>query len=126
VLTLLPGHMAGQMEPKLESRRHRLAVRAMCSGLDRLGARALFCGDAMHSPIQLRQPAVSISSCSGPEFATRTRIALLQEAAVTGRVFVPGMRAVLRCDTPCAARGMVPSLLLVAAHCRGAAESGVS
>jgi len=59
----------------------------MCSGLDRLGARALFCGDAMHSPIQLRQPAVSISSCSGPEFATRTRIALLQEAAVTGRVF---------------------------------------
>ena len=26
------------------------------------------------------------------------------------------MRAVLRCDTPCAARGMVPSLLLVAVH----------
>jgi hypothetical protein len=45
----------------------------MCSGLDRLGTRALFCGDAMHSPIQLMQPAVSISSCSGPEFATRTR-----------------------------------------------------
>ena len=29
-------------------------------------------------------------------------------------------------DTPCAALAMIPSLLLVAAHCRGAAESGVS
>ena len=50
------------------------------------------------------QPAVSISSCSGPEFATRTRSARGDRSCIR-----PGMRAVLRCDTPCAARGMVPS-----------------
>ena len=80
----------------------------------------------MHSPIQLRQPAVSISSCSGPEFATQTRIALLQEAAVTGRVFVPGMRAVLRSILPvprggwfrlfCSSQHIVEVQLKVAYH----------
>jgi glyoxylase-like metal-dependent hydrolase (beta-lactamase superfamily II) len=57
--------------------------------LDRLEERALFCGDAMHSPVQILQPTVSTSSCRDPELAARTRIALLQEAAATGRVLVP-------------------------------------
>jgi glyoxylase-like metal-dependent hydrolase (beta-lactamase superfamily II) len=57
--------------------------------LDRVGARALFCGDAIHSPIQILQPTVSTFSCRDPELAARTRIALLQEAAATDRVLVP-------------------------------------
>jgi glyoxylase-like metal-dependent hydrolase (beta-lactamase superfamily II) len=73
VLTLLPGHTAGQMGLRL----------------DRLGARALFCGDAIHSLVQILQPAASTSTCLEAELAARTRIALLQEAAATGRVLVP-------------------------------------
>lgn len=60
---------------------------------------------------------------SSPREFIRTHI-----AEVSGQMGAtpPGMRAVLRSDTPCAAPGMIPSFQLVAAHCRGAAESGVS
>jgi hypothetical protein len=72
-LTLLPGHTVGQMGLRI----------------DRPEARALFCGDVMHSPLQIVQPAVSTSSCSDPQLATLTRIAVLEEAAASGRVVVP-------------------------------------
>lgn len=72
-LTFLPGHTVGQMGLRV----------------DRADARALFCGDAMHSPLQILQPAVSTSSCSDPQLAAQTRIAVLEEAAACGRVVVP-------------------------------------
>jgi len=73
VLTPLPGHTAGQIGLLL----------------DRPDARALFCGDAVHSPVQILQPTVSTSVCQDPGLAARTRTAVLQEAAATGRVLVP-------------------------------------
>ena len=72
-LTLLPGHTVGHMGLRI----------------DRPEARALFCGDVMHSPLQIVQPAVSTSSCSDPQLATLTRIAVLEEAAASGREVVP-------------------------------------
>ncbi len=58
--------------------------------IDRQGGRAIFCGDAVHSPAQICQPAVSTSSCIDPDRAAATRQILLEEAAATGRLVVPG------------------------------------
>lgn len=73
VVTPLPGHTSGQVGLRL----------------DRPDARALFCSDAMHSPVQILQPAVSTASCRNPAQAARTRTALLEEAAASGRVIIP-------------------------------------
>ncbi|HEX6013982.1 MAG TPA: MBL fold metallo-hydrolase [Geminicoccaceae bacterium] len=73
VLAPLPGHTAGQMGLRV----------------DRQRGRAVFCGDAIHSPAQVFQPAVSTSSCADPRLAAATRCALLEEAAATGRLVVP-------------------------------------
>jgi glyoxylase-like metal-dependent hydrolase (beta-lactamase superfamily II) len=69
----LPGHTSGQVGLRL----------------DRPDGRALFCGDAMHSPVQILQPGVSTASCRNPAQAARTRTALLEEAAASGRVIIP-------------------------------------
>jgi glyoxylase-like metal-dependent hydrolase (beta-lactamase superfamily II) len=69
----LPGHTPGHVGLRL----------------DRPDARALFCGDALHSPVQILQPAASTASCRDRELAARTRVGLLGEAAATGRVLVP-------------------------------------
>jgi glyoxylase-like metal-dependent hydrolase (beta-lactamase superfamily II) len=53
--------------------------------IDRADGRAIFCGDAVHSPVQICQPSVSTSSCIDPNRAAET----LEEAAATGRVVVP-------------------------------------
>ena len=73
VLAPLPGHTMGQMGLRI----------------DRQGGRAIFCGDAVHSPAQIFQPAVSTSSCIDPDGAAETRQILLEEAAATGRLVVP-------------------------------------
>ena len=74
VLAPLPGHTTGQMGLHI----------------DRQGGRTIFCGDAVHSPAQIFQPAVSTSSCIDPDRAAATRQILLEEAAATGRLVVPG------------------------------------
>ena len=73
VLNLLPGHTMGQMGLRI----------------DRQGGRAIFCGDAVHSPVQICQPGVSTSSCIDADRAAETRRILLEEAAATGRLLVP-------------------------------------
>jgi glyoxylase-like metal-dependent hydrolase (beta-lactamase superfamily II) len=73
VVTPLPGHTIGQMGLLL----------------DRAEGRAVLCGDAIHSPVQLLQPLVSTSRCRDPALASRTRRALLEEAADTGRIVIP-------------------------------------
>jgi glyoxylase-like metal-dependent hydrolase (beta-lactamase superfamily II) len=73
VLTFLPGHTTGQMGLRI----------------DREGGRAIFCGDAVHSPAQVLQPGVSTWSCDDPARAADTRQILLEEAAATGRLVVP-------------------------------------
>jgi glyoxylase-like metal-dependent hydrolase (beta-lactamase superfamily II) len=73
VLAFLPGHTTGQMGLRI----------------DRDGGRAIFCGDAVHSPAQIFQPGVSTSSCADPARAAETRRLLLEEAAASGRLVVP-------------------------------------
>ena len=73
VLTFLPGHTMGQMGVRI----------------DRPDGRAVLCGDAIHSPVQLLQPALSTASCMDPGLAATTRRRLLEEAAASGRLIVP-------------------------------------
>lgn len=69
----LPGHTVGQMGLWLE----------------RAGARAIFCGDAIHSPVQILRPDWSSAFCTDPEEAAETRRTLLHCAAEDGTVLVP-------------------------------------
>jgi glyoxylase-like metal-dependent hydrolase (beta-lactamase superfamily II) len=72
-LVPLPGHTDGQMG---------LVI-------DYLSHRAIFCGDAMHHPLQIFQPGLSTSACTDPEQANRTRATILAEAAESARLVVP-------------------------------------
>jgi glyoxylase-like metal-dependent hydrolase (beta-lactamase superfamily II) len=72
-LVPLPGHTSGQMGLVVDYGRHR----------------AIFCGDAMHSPLQILQPGLSTSSCVDPNTASDTRKTILAEAADSGRLVVP-------------------------------------
>ena len=74
-LTLLPlpGHSPGQMG---------LIV-------DRGQERALFCGDAIHSPLQIFKPDWSSAFCADPTMAVASRRRILQDAAEDGRLLVP-------------------------------------
>ena len=74
-LTLLPlpGHSPGQLGLRLQT-----------------GERAaVFCGDAIHSPVQVFQPRWSSAFCDDPELARTTRLGLLEEAAENGTMLVP-------------------------------------
>jgi glyoxylase-like metal-dependent hydrolase (beta-lactamase superfamily II) len=73
VLRGLPGHTPGQMGLHV----------------DRGQARALFCGDALHTPIQVPHPEWSSAICADPDAAAKTRLAMLQDAAESGRLVVP-------------------------------------
>ena len=73
VLKPLPGHTVGQMGLWLE----------------RAGARAIFCGDAIHSPVQVLRPDWSSAFCTDAEEAADTRRTLLECAAEDGTVLVP-------------------------------------
>jgi glyoxylase-like metal-dependent hydrolase (beta-lactamase superfamily II) len=72
-LVPLPGHTIGQMGLVVE----------------RAQDRAIFCGDALHSPVQIFQPGLSTSVCVDPKVATATREMILAEAADSGRRVVP-------------------------------------
>ncbi len=72
-LTPLPGHTVGQMGLRI----------------DRDGSRAIFCGDAIHSPAQFFQPDISTASCADWQVAGATRRAVLEEANDSGRVVAP-------------------------------------
>jgi glyoxylase-like metal-dependent hydrolase (beta-lactamase superfamily II) len=72
-LVPLPGHTSGQMG---------LTV-------DYAADRAIFCGDAVHSPLQIFHPGLSTSVCVDPLSASETRKMIFAEAAETGRLLVP-------------------------------------
>jgi glyoxylase-like metal-dependent hydrolase (beta-lactamase superfamily II) len=72
-LVPLPGHTANHMGLRINRR----------------DARAVFCGDALHSPVQILDPGISTSSCADPEVAATTRRGLLEDAAETNRLVVP-------------------------------------
>lgn len=67
----------------------------------RPGARALFCGDAIHSPIQLPFPDWSSAFCDSAQASARTRRAMLNHAADNGLLLCPAhfrhVRAVRIC-----------------------------
>ncbi|WP_165982378.1 MBL fold metallo-hydrolase [Dankookia rubra] len=87
-LTHLPGHTA-----------HQLGLR-----VDRGDARAIFCGDALHSPVQIIDPEVSTAFCADPRIAAATRRGLLEDAVEANRLLVPAhfrghRRAHIRCNS---------------------------
>jgi glyoxylase-like metal-dependent hydrolase (beta-lactamase superfamily II) len=89
----LPGHTAGQMGMRI----------------DRDDARAIFCGDALHSPVQIFQPELPTSSCADPRLAAVTRRGLLEDASETNRLLVPAHFRGQRCaHIRCAAAGFEP------------------
>ncbi len=80
-LTPLPGHTPGQMGVLL----------------DHPAGRAVFCADAMHSPVQIYQPDVSTVSDIDRARARETRLAVLEEAVETVRLVVPAHFRGRRC-----------------------------
>lgn len=72
-VTDLPGHSPGQTGLILQSP----------------GTRAIFCGDAIHSPAQLVRPDWSSQFCHDPLQAARTRQQLLAEAHDTDSLLIP-------------------------------------
>lgn len=72
-LVPLPGHSPGQMGLRVE----------------RQGARAIFCGDAIHSPVQILKPAWSSAFCADADAARSTRLSLLECAAEENILLVP-------------------------------------
>jgi glyoxylase-like metal-dependent hydrolase (beta-lactamase superfamily II) len=85
VLTDLPGHTAGQMGMRINRR----------------DGHAIFCGDALHSPVQIFEPDISTSSCADPRLAAATRRALLEDAVETNRLLVPAHFRGHRCARIC-------------------------
>ena len=72
-LVPLPGHTSGQMGLLVDYPQDR----------------AIFCGDAMHSPLQIFQPNLSTSACVDPKLASETRTSIFAEAADSDRLVVP-------------------------------------
>ena len=73
VLRGLPGHTPGQMGLFLDS----------------ADGRALFCGDAIHSPAQIARPAWSSAFCADAALSAHTRTAIVEDAAERGTLLVP-------------------------------------
>lgn len=80
-LTPLPGHTGGQMGLLL----------------DHAAGRAIFCGDAIHSPVQIYQPDISTVSDTDPAKAIVTRRAILEDAVESGRLVAPAHFRGQRC-----------------------------
>jgi glyoxylase-like metal-dependent hydrolase (beta-lactamase superfamily II) len=70
----LPGHAPGQVGLEI--------------GVG-TGEHLLFCGDAIHSPLQVFQPAWSSALCHDRGLAAETRQTLLERAAADGLRLVP-------------------------------------
>jgi glyoxylase-like metal-dependent hydrolase (beta-lactamase superfamily II) len=73
VVTPLPGHTPGQIGVEL-----RAADRT-----------AVFCGDAIHSPVQVLKPDWSSAFCADPSAARATRRALLESASENDVMLIP-------------------------------------
>lgn len=73
-LVPLPGHAPGQIGLELSAGE---------------GARALFCGDAIHSPAQIFRPEWSSAFCFDREEAVRTRQALIARAVEENLALIP-------------------------------------
>jgi glyoxylase-like metal-dependent hydrolase (beta-lactamase superfamily II) len=71
----LPGHTIGQIGVEVASR----------SGPD-----LLFCGDAIHSPVQIPRPEWASFLCYDPSQAVDTRRRLIERAVETDLLLVPG------------------------------------
>jgi glyoxylase-like metal-dependent hydrolase (beta-lactamase superfamily II) len=71
----LPGHAPGQIGLELVVGQ---------------GEHLIFCGDAIHSPVQVFQPSWSSAFCHDAKLATETRRALLERAAGANLRIVPG------------------------------------
>jgi glyoxylase-like metal-dependent hydrolase (beta-lactamase superfamily II) len=73
-LVPLPGHTPGQI--------------GLCIDAG-AGIQAFFCGDAIHSPVQVFRPEWASAFCFDPDMAIRQRRALLDRAADEGALVVP-------------------------------------
>jgi glyoxylase-like metal-dependent hydrolase (beta-lactamase superfamily II) len=73
VVRALPGHSPGQIGISMQ----------------RGDARGIFCGDAVHHPVQLVRPDWSSRFCADPDQARATRRTLLEDAADRGAWLVP-------------------------------------
>jgi len=73
VLKSTPGHTPGHM-----------SIEANYEGQS-----AVFCGDIIHSPVQMIQPDWSSAFCSDPAQARRTRIDLLESLCGTSQLLIP-------------------------------------
>jgi glyoxylase-like metal-dependent hydrolase (beta-lactamase superfamily II) len=73
VLKSSPGHTPGHM-----------SIEASCE--NQVG---IFCGDAIHSPVQMIQPDWSSAFCSDPIQARQTRLNLLESLCDTSRLLIP-------------------------------------
>ena len=70
----LPGHSPGQIGLDL--------------GVGEQG-RVLFCGDAIHSPVQVFRPEWTSAFCTDPKQAVASRVGLLERAAADRSLIVP-------------------------------------
>lgn len=73
-ITPLPGHSPGQVGVSLERRGQGPVV---------------FCGDAIHSPVQVFRPDWTSQFCFDRDEAVRQRLALLERSAGNGGIIVP-------------------------------------
>ena len=94
-LAPLPGHTSGQMGLVVNYARDR----------------AIFCGDAIHHPLQILQPDLSTSTCVDQKLAAETRKKILAEAADSGRLVVPAHFRGSRCAHIRANRGSYEPVL---------------
>ena len=76
----LPGHTPGQLGVRAEG-----------------AVPAIFCGDAIHSPLQVLDPALSTARCVDPGEARRVRRALLEKAVEGSWLVVPAHFRGTRC-----------------------------
>lgn len=70
----LPGHTAGQ-----------IGLCLACGG----GRQAFFCGDAIHSPVQVYEPGWASAFCHDRDAAVATRLGLLERSAETDALLIP-------------------------------------
>lgn len=52
-------------------------------------ARGVFCGDVLHSPVQLGDPSLSSRACEDPEGSREARVRFIETHADTGTVVMP-------------------------------------
>ncbi|MBB1631945.1 MBL fold metallo-hydrolase [Cupriavidus sp. UME77] len=67
------GHSPGQVAFRVRSR----------------GEEAIFCGDILHSPLQIVRPDVNSGYCIRPDLARSTRLTFLNQAADSGALVLP-------------------------------------